>query len=124
MAARGDGRRLDRRPALRVYVLARLVFGAGVAAGHEDLAVACLEQHGEPRHVSPDDALGDVTVAAAGAIVDDVDQCRLAGFRRAGDDVQLADPEGQLPDPTVVAVENDIGNLEGHGTTPHAAKMV
>src|ERR1022692_1014657 len=68
-------------------------------------------------------AVCDIALAPTRAVVNNIDDCRFAGFRRASDDAQLAQSEGNLPQIPFSAVKNDFRNLQAHGVTPHAEKI-
>jgi hypothetical protein len=53
----------------------------------------------------------------------DLNESRLACLRFAGDDVERPRPKRELPNPAIVAVEYDVGDLH-HGFTPKVTKIV
>src|ERR1035441_2548026 len=121
---KGGRRRGYSGAAIHVDIAAGTLADGGIAPGDQDLSGVELEQDGVPADIAADDAIRHVALAAAGAIVDDVDDRRLAGFRSTRQDVELAGAEGDFAYFAGAAVKDQLGDLQAHGVIPQAAKIV
>ena len=120
--------RVVRRPivpsAANVDVWARAPSNARIAPSHKHDIVLIRDLHTEPRNMLSYNPFRHITLTSTEAIINDVDNRRLARLRASRDDAKARFGETYDTHFARVTVYADGPKVKAHSRIPHAAKMV
>ena len=97
---------------------------SGLRRSYEQNIVLVLNLHTKPRHMLSDDALGDIALGTAEAIVENIYDGGFSGLRSASENIETGTSKCNCPTLTTDTVDANGAKCEAHTRIPHAARIV